>query len=154
MSITEAYLRESVIVDREAEPEYGEDQIFICYPRRFATVRITLEPTGLLDRVTGTLRRIKGIEPDRDDRYSYSIYLNALTEKPVCNCMEAAVHTDCGPDDGETYYITLTSEEQEVLQRVLDDQCRRAYGMGCRELLEEAGRRMDDEPCVSLAYRK
>ena len=72
MSLIERFLKDELFIDFGAEVLYGDDQMYLDYPRRFATVSFQLMSTGGLCQIDigsdALLRQWMEGAPCNDDR--------------------------------------------------------------------------------------
>lgn len=154
MGMFERIIADNIFIDFGCEIMYGEDQIYLDYPTRFATVQFELMGTSLLCELADRIRKEAGFTPlhpideyteemcDQDAWYSFYIGLNAWDDTKVDACIEAVVCNSSSADEGEMYTIDLSREEQAAMYNRLDEQCRKYLGKSCEELLAEAGEEM------------
>ena len=157
MSMFEKVARECIFIDFGAELHYGSDQMDLNYPVRFATVTFQLMGNGFLTELVDRMRLDRGFVPlypmdgydyencDHDGWYDFFVGINDLDRSKVDPCIEATVCNSTSVDEGESYMIELTPEEQDVLFECLDGQCRKHLGKGCDVLLDEARKEMENE---------
>ena len=156
MGMFEQIIRDHIFVDFGCEVLYGDDQVYLDYPIRFATVGFQLMSTSLLSGIVDRIRKDQGFTPlhpideytdemcDGDAFYDFFIDLNDCSQTKAGTCIEAAVCNSHSADEGELYAIDLTTDEQTALYNRLDEQCRQYLGKGCKELLAEARKAMED----------
>ena len=156
MGMFEQIIWDHIFIDFGCEVLYGDDQVYLDYPIRFATVGFQLMSTSLLSGIVDRIRKDQGFTPlhpideytdemcDGDAFYDFFIDLNDCSQTKVGTCIEAAVCNSRSADEGELYTIDLTPEEQIALYNRLDEQCRQYLGKSCAELLSEAKGRMED----------
>ena len=166
-TLSEAFINTEIFIDFESEPIYGEDQAYICCPERFPTVRFQLMPTVGLIEIVDRLRHKLGFKPmypvigcssdndsdnggyddcydcDDDCCYDFFISLNGFTDSHLDTCIAAVVADSDSVDNEDMYTIDLTDDEQRLLYKRFDEQCRRSLGKTCEELLKEAEEMMD-----------
>ena len=160
-TLSEAFINTEIFIDFESEPIYGEDQAYICCPERFPTVRFQLMPTVGLIEIVDRLRHKLGFKPmypivgvdnggcddcydcDDDCCYDFFISLNGFTDSHLDTCIAAVVADSDSVDNEDMYTIDLTEDEQKMLYKRFDEQCRRSLGKTCEELLKEAEEMMD-----------
>ena len=160
-TLSEAFINTEIFIDFESEPIYGEDQAYICCPERFPTVRFQLMPTVGLIEIVDRLRHKLGFKPmypivgvdnggcddcydcDDDCCYDFFISLNGFTDSHLDTCIAAVVADSDSVDNEDMYTIDLTEDEQRLLYKRFDEQCRRSLGKTCEELLKEAEEMMD-----------
>ena len=153
----EQIIRDQIFIDFGCEVLYGDDQVYLDYPIRFATVGFQLMSTSLLSGIVDRIRKDQGFSPlhpideytdvmcDGDAFYDFFIELNDWSQTKVGTCIEAAVCNSHSTDEGALYTIDLTTEEQIALYNRLDEQCRQYLGKSCAELLSEAKERMEED---------
>lgn len=156
MSLVENILADYLFVDFSAEVISGEDQMYVDYPIRFATVEFQLMSTSLLSGVADRIRKDLGFAPmhpmdeytddlcDQDGWYDFYYGISDLDGGRGDSGIEFIVVNSGSPDNEERYSIELTDEEQEEMYKRIDTQCKKYLGSGCRELLDEAGCRMKE----------
>ncbi|MFR7820225.1 DUF3310 domain-containing protein [Candidatus Pseudoruminococcus sp.] len=160
-TLSEAFINTEIFIDFESELIYGEDQAYICCPERFPTVRFQLMPTVGLIEIVDRLRHKLGFKPmypivgvdnggcddcydcDDDCCYDFFISLNGFTNSHLDTCIAAVVADSDSVDNEDMYTIDLTEEEQKMLYKRFDEQCRRSINKTCEELLKEAEEMMD-----------
>ena len=160
-TLSEAFINTEIFIDFESELIYGEDQAYICCPERFPTVRFQLMPTVGLIEIVDRLRHKLGFKPmypivgvdnggcddcydcDDDCCYDFFISLNGFTDSHLDTCIAAVVADSDSVDNEDMYTIDLTEEEQKMLYKRFDEQCRRSINKTCEELLKEAEEMMD-----------
>ena len=160
-TLSEAFINTEIFIDFESEPIYGEDQAYICCPERFPTVRFQLMPTVGLIEIVDRLRHKLGFKPmypivgvdnggcddcydcDDDCCYDFFISLNGFTDSHLDTCIAAVVADSDSVDNEDMYTIDLTEDEQKMLYKRFDEQCRRSLNKTCEELLKEAEEMMD-----------
>ena len=158
-TLSEDLINTEIFIDFDSELIYGEDQAYICCPKRFPTVRFQLMSTrGLVDIADG-IRHKLGFLPmypaqgcksndcnactdcndiDCDGWYDFFISLNGLNESHLDTCIAVVVAGSNSPDNEDMYTINLTENEQKTLYKRFDEQCRRTIDKTCEELLKEA----------------
>ena len=155
-SLSETFINTEIFIDFSSELLFGEDEAYICYPVRFATVRFQLMPTkGLIELIDR--RRYKlGYKPmypvdggtnrdlDDDGWYDFFVSLNSFSDSHIDTCIAAVVAGSDSPDNEEMYTIDLSDAEQELLYDRFDEQCRKYVGKSCEELLKEAKELMEE----------
>lgn len=155
-------LKDNVFIDFGLDPVYGSDQMDVDYPCRFATVQFQLMNTSLLSTIADRIRKDLGFTPmapmdeytdetcDNDGWYDFYYGINALGAGIGDSCITFIVVNSDSPDNEEVYTIDLSDTERDAMYERVDEQCRKYLGKGCRDLLDEADRRMqeemDDEP--------
>ena len=160
-TLSEAFINTEIFIDFESELIYGEDQAYICCPERFPTVRFQLMPTVGLIEIVDRLRHNLGFKPmypivgvdnggcddcydcDDDCCYDFFISLNGFTDSHLDTCIAAVVADSDSVDNEDMYTIDLTEDEQKLLYKRFDEQCRRSLNKTCEELLKEAEEMMD-----------
>ena len=160
-TLSEAFINTEIFIDFESEPIYGEDQAYICCPERFPTVRFQLMPTVGLIEIVDRLRHKLGFKPmypivgvdnggcddcydcDDDCCHDFFISLNGFTDSHLDTCIAAVVADSDSVDNEDMYTIDLTEDEQKMLYKRFDEQCRRSLNKTCEELLKEAEEMMD-----------
>ena len=160
-TLSEAFINTEIFIDFESEPIYGEDQAYICCPERFPTVRFQLMPTVGLIEIVDRLRHKLGFKPmfpivgvdnggcddcydcDDDCCYDFFISLNGFSDSHLDTCIAAVVADSDSVDNEDMYTIDLTEDEQKLLYKRFDEQCRRSINKTCEELLKEAEEMMD-----------
>ena len=160
-TLSEAFINTEIFIDFESELIYGEDQAYICCPERFPTVRFQLMPTVGLIEIVDRLRHKLGFKPmypivgvdnggcddcydcDDDCCYDFFISLNGFTDSHLDTCIAAVVADSDSVDNEDMYTINLTEEEQKMLYKRFDEQCRRSLNKTCEELLKEAEEMME-----------
>lgn len=157
MTLMEAFVTDEVFIDFETEIIYGSDQVNICYPCRFPTVGFQLMATNGLSQIADRIRKDLGFKPmhpmdeftddtcDNDGWYDFYVGINGYADNQMDSCIEFIVVNSDSTDNEQQYAIELTTGEQEVIYLHLDEQCRQYLGKGCRELLEEAEKRMEED---------
>ena len=157
MTLLEAVLKDHVFIDFGAEIQYGDDQLYLDYPCRFATVGFELMATGLLCEIADRIRKDKGLRPmhpmdeyteetcDQNGWYDFYVGLNDWSDTKCDFCIEFVVLNSDSEDNEELYTIDLGKDEEKAMYNRLDEQCRRYLGMGCAELLDEARKRMEED---------
>ena len=157
MGMFERVIQDQVFIDLGSEILYGDDQMYLDYPTRFATVSFQLMSTSLLSEIVDRIRKEQGYAPfhpmdeytdemcDQDGFYDFYIGLNDWDRTKVDTCIEAVVCNSFSVDEGECYTIDLTQDEQTALYNRLDEQCRKYLGKSCEDLLAEARKAMEDD---------
>lgn len=156
MTLTEGFLSGNVFIDFGSEIMYGSGQVNLNYPLRFATVGFQLVSTELLAEIADRIRMEAGYVPmhpvdefreedcDQDGWYDFYIDINEYSPGRVSSCIEFVVVNSDSPDNGDSYTIDLTEEEQDFMYARLDAQCRKYLGKTCEELLAESHREMEE----------
>lgn len=82
---------------------------------------------------------------DCDDKccYDFFISLNGFTDSHLDTCIAAVVADSDSVDNEDMYTIDLTEDEQRLLYKRFDEQCRRSLNKTCEELLKEAEEMME-----------
>lgn len=158
-SLSEDFINTEIFIDFDSELIYGEDQAYICCPKRFPTVRFQLKPTrGLVQIADGRRHKLgfKSMYPaqgceskdcndcadcndiDCDGWYDFFISLNGLNDSHLDTCIAVVVAGSDSPDNEDMYTIDLSEDEQKMLYKRFDEQCRRNIDKTCEELLKEA----------------
>ena len=158
-TLSEDLINTEIFIDFDSELIYGEDQAYICCPKRFPTVRFQLMSTrGLVDIADG-IRHKLGFLPmypaqgckssdcnactdcndiDCDGWYDFFISLNGFNDSHIDTCIAVVVAGSDSPDNEDMYTINLTEDEQKLLYNRFDEQCMRNIDKTCEELLKEA----------------
>ena len=156
MSMFERIVEDNIFIDFGSEIIYGSDQTYVSRPERFATVNFQLMGTPLLTSIADRIRKDAGFVPlnpldeytdetcDRDGWYEFSIGISDRYEGAVDTSIEAVVCNSSSADEGGSYSIDLSIEEQGYIYSRLDEQCRKYLGKGCSELLREAREAMEE----------
>ena len=156
MTLIEGVLKDHVFIDFGCEVIYGDDQIYLDNPTRFVTVGFQLISTNLLSEIVDRIRKEQGFKPfhpmdeytddtcDNEGWYDFYVSINDWDKTKVDTCIEAIVCNSRSADEGETYTIDLTTDEQTALYNRLDEQCRQYLGKSCAELLAESRQRMEE----------
>lgn len=157
MSLTESFLKDELYIDFGSEIMYGDDQMYLDYPCRFATVGFQLMATAGLSRIADRIRKDLGFKPmhpmdeytdemcDQEGWYDFYVGLNDWSDSGLDACIEFVVVNSDSPDNEELYTIDLTGSEQAAVYARLDAQCREYLGKSCVELMEEAKARMEED---------
>ena len=157
MSLIESFLKDNLFIDFGAEIIYGEDQMYLAYPCRFATVGFQLMDTAALSQIADRIRKDAGFKPmhamdefteemcDQDGWYDFYVGLNDWSHSRLDSCIEFVVVSSDAPDNEELYTIDLSGSEQESVYARLDEQCRKYLGKSCADLLKEAKERMEED---------
>ena len=157
MSLIERLLKDEMFIDFGAEVLYGDDQMYLDYPRRFATVSFQLMSTSGLCQIADRIRKDLGFVPmhpmdeytdetcDQNGWYDFYIGLNDWDRTKVDACIDVIVVNSDSPDNEECYTIDLDGKEQEYVYARLDEQCRKYLGKSCEELLAEARKAMEED---------
>ena len=166
-TLSEAFINTEIFIDFESEPIYGEDQAYICCPERFPTVRFQLMPTVGLIEIVDRLRHKLGFKPmypvigcssdndsdnggyddcydcDDDGWYDFFISLNGFNDSHLDTCIAVVVAGSDSVDNEDMYTIDLSDDEQKLLYKRFDEQCRKSINKSCEELLKEAEEMME-----------
>lgn len=157
MTLMEGFVKDEVFIDFGKEIMYGSDQANLCYPCRFPTVIFQLVATNGLSQISDRIRKDLGFKPmhpmdeftdetcDNDGWYDFYVGINGYADNQMDSCIEFIVVNSDSADNEQQYAIELTTGEQEVIYLHLDEQCRQYLGKGCRELLAEAEKRMEED---------
>ena len=158
-TLSENFINTEIFIDFDSELIYGEDQAYICCPKRFPTVRFQLKPTRGLVEIADGIRHKLGFKPmypaqgckssdcnactdcndiDCDGWYDFFISLNGFNDSHIDTCIAVVVAGSDSPDNEDMYTIDLTEDEQKLLYNRFDEQCRRNVNKSCEELLKEA----------------
>ena len=169
-TLSEDFINTEIFIDFESELIYGEDQAYICCPERFPTVRFQLMPTrGLID-IADRIRHRLGFKPmypvdrndcdscddsdgcddcsgciacDDDGWYDFFISLNGFNDSHLDTCIAVVVAGSDSVDNEDMYTIDLSDDEQKLLYKCFDEQCRKSINKSCEELLKEAEEMME-----------
>ena len=153
MTLIESVLKDHVFIDFGAEILYGDDQMYLDYPCRFATVGFELIATDLLITIADRIRKDKGYRPMHPmDEYTDDtcdndgcVGLNDWSESKCDSCIEFVVVNSDSEDNEELYTIDLGKDEETAMYNRLDEQCRQYLGKSCADLLAEAKKRMEED---------
>ncbi|MBO5567987.1 MAG: hypothetical protein J6A79_03525 [Clostridia bacterium] len=157
MSLIETFFRENVFIDFGCDVSYGEDQVNVGYPVRFATVEIPLMATSELERIADRIRKEKGFKPirpmdeftertcDLEGWYDFYVDLVSWPGYRCGSCITFVVANTEEADNEEMYSIDLTEEEQAYMYCRLDEQLLKYTGMSCAEHLVAATKEMEGE---------
>lgn len=63
MTLTEGFVKDELFIDFGAEVMYGDDQVYIDYPCRFATVQFQLMATNGLTQIADRIRKDAEYKP-------------------------------------------------------------------------------------------
>ena len=158
-TLSEDFINTEIFIDFDSELIYGEDQAYICCPKRFPTVRFQLKPTRGLVEIADGIRHKLGFKPmypaqgckssdcnactdcndiDCDGWYDFFISLNGFNDSHIDTCIAVVVAGSDSPDNEDMYTIDLTEDEQKLLYKRFDEQCRKNIDKTCEELLKEA----------------
>lgn len=142
----EHILDESIYIDFGDEIQYGQDQIYDTYPLVFPTVTFRLMGTDILNTVANIIRKEHGfIEEEASPALWYDFYIGVsdIDGVVVDSCIEFIVWNSDLEDDGDTYYINLSEDEQRFLLNILNDQCVKELNKTLQDLLDESRERME-----------
>ena len=163
-TLSEDFINTEIFIDFDSDLIYGEDQAYICCPKRFPTVRFQLKPTRGLVEIADGIRHKLGFKPmypaqgckssdcnactdcndiDCDGWYDFFISLNGFNDSHIDTCIAVVVAGSDSPDNEDMYTIDLTEDEQKLLYNRFDEQCRRNVNKSCEELLQEAENMME-----------
>ena len=163
-TLSEDFINTEIFIDFDSELIYGEDQAYICCPKRFPTVRFQLKPTRGLVEIADGIRHKLGFKPmypaqgckssdcnactdcndiDCDGWYDFFISLNGFNDSHIDTCIAVVVAGSDSPDNEDMYTIDLTEDEQKLLYNRFDEQCMRNIDKTCEELLKEAENMME-----------
>ena len=163
-TLSEDLINTEIFIDFDSELIYGEDQAYICCPKRFPTVRFQLMSTRGLVEIADGIRHKLGFKPmypaqgcksndcnactdcndiDCDGWYDFFISLNGLNESHLDTCIAVVVAGSDSLDNEDMYTIDLSEDEQKMLYKRFDEQCRRTIDKTCEELLKEAEEMME-----------
>lgn len=157
MALTEEFINRNVFIDLERDTVCGLEQMYVDYPRRFATVEFPLVDTEALAKIADRIRMEAGYPPmypvggytdetcDNDGWYEFSISISGCREGQTDNCIQFTVMNSDYEDNEAAYTIGLTEEEQRFLYSRLDAQCREYLEKSCREILLEAEKKMTEQ---------
>ena len=158
-TLSENFINTEIFIDFDSELIYGEDQAYICCPKRFPTVRFQLKPTRGLVEIADGIRHKLGFKPmypaqgckssdcnactdcndiDCDGWYDFFISLNGFNDSHIDTCIAVVVAGSDSPDNEDMYTIDLSEDEQKLLYNRFDEQCRKNIDKTCEELLKEA----------------
>jgi len=157
MTLIEWFVRNEIVLEPYTEPIYGEDQCFISYPERFATVSLALRATNGLIQIADRIRTDLGFRPmhpmdeydgdscDNEGWYDFYIGLNGHADNHIDSCIEFIVVNSDSEDNESVYTIELTIDEQAAIFSRLDEQCQFYFEQGCEELLAAAEKEMEED---------
>lgn len=147
-------VRDAIEIDFESGIMYSNEQAFVSYPCRFATVEFMLHDTDVLYAIADSMRKELGYLPmcqhgdgepyDPIGWYNFYIGINDYTKTKVDSCIFFTVGSEGVADDGHGYDIDLTEEEQVEIYKVLDEQCREHIGKSCEDLLAESRKELEE----------
>lgn len=145
---------DAIKIDFNSEIMYGDDQAFVTYPCRFATVGVVLYGTDDLYQIADSMRKERGYLPmfwyggdepyDQTGWYNFYIGINDYSEMKVDSCIEFVVDGSIADDEGNMYHIELTQDEQASVYKALDKQCREHIGKSCEDLLAESRKELEE----------
>jgi len=157
MTLIEWFVRNEIALEPYTEPIYGEDQCFISYPERFATVSLALRATNGLIQIADRIRTDLGFRPmhpmdeydddscDNEGWYDFYVGLNGHADNNRDCCIEFIVVNSDSEDNESVYTIELTINEQAAIFSRLDEQCQFYFEQGCEELLAAAEKEMEED---------
>ena len=157
MTLIEWFVRNEIALEPYTEPIYGEDQCFISYPERFATVSLALRATNGLIQIADRIRTDLGFRPmhpmdeydgdscDNEGWYDFYVGLNGHADNHMDSCIEFIVVNSDSEDNESVYTIELTINEQAAIFSRLDEQCQFYFEQGCEELLAAAEKEMEED---------
>ena len=155
MTLTEAFAKNNIFIDFDAEIIYGSDEAYDEYPAHFPTVDFQLVPTNGLSEIADRIRKDLGFAPmhpmdeytdetcDNEGWYDFYIGLNGYNDFHVDGCICFAVVNSDAEDNEEWYMIDLTGCEQRCIYNRLDELCRQHIGKSCEEMLQKAEMEMN-----------
>ena len=156
MTLMEGFVKDQIFIDFGAEIMYGEDQCYVDYPCRFATVGFQLMATNGLSEIADRIRKDAGFKPmhpmdeytddtcDNEGWYDFYIGINSFADNHMDSCIEFYVVNADSEDNEQLYTIDLSPDEQTALYSRLNEQCRKYLDKGCEELLEESKKEMEE----------
>ena len=156
MTLMEGFVKDQIFIDFGAEIMYGEDQCYVDYPCRFATVGFQLMATNGLSEIADRIRKDAGFKPmhpmdeytddtcDNEGWYDFYIGINSFADNHMDSCIEFYVVNSDSEDNEQLYTIDLSPDEQTALYSRLNEQCRKYLDKGCEELLEESKKEMEE----------
>ena len=156
MTLMEGFVKDQIFIDFGAEIMYGEDQCYVDYPCRFATVGFQLMATKGLSEIADRIRKDAGFKPmhpmdeytddtrDNEGWYDFYIGINSFADNHMDSCIEFYVVNADSEDNEQLYTIDLSPDEQTALYSRLNEQCRKYLDKGCEELLEESKKEMEE----------
>lgn len=156
MTLTEGFMKDEVFVDFGAEIMYGDDQVYVDYPCRFATVQFQLMATNGLTQIADRIRKDAGFKPmhpmdeytdetcDNEGWYDFYCGINSFTDNHMDSCIEFIVVNSDSPDNEEIYTIDLGADEQAAMYGRLDEQCRTYLEKSCDDLLAESQKQLEE----------
>lgn len=142
MDLKELLFRNNILIDFNHEILYGSDQVYNSVPMRFGTVGFYLQSTPELNEIADRYRKSLGFKPLLEEEdygwYDFYITLNNFSTTKVCSSLEFVVIDAQQEDNEEMYHLDLTEEDQKVIYKILDDQCKEFFDTSCEELLNQA----------------
>lgn len=154
MTLSEGVIRDHVFIDFGTELLFGDDQMDVNYPCRFATVTFQLMSTELLSGIADRIRLTEGYKPmhpidnyteemcDEDGWYDFYYGISTLDGGSGDSCIVFSVVGSDSDDNEECYFIDLSADEQQEMYERIDEECWKYLGKGCKELLAEAEQKM------------
>lgn len=144
------WVEENIRIDKNTLPEYGSDQMYVNYPKRFAVVTYGLESTDGLVQEAEEARIAEGPDPDLEDEEEVDDSERGAEDYEF----ELSVaDIDGGRTDSSiTVYdsvsesvrsIDMTEAQQAAAYDRLSDQSKEIYGQDCRQLLDESNTYME-----------
>ena len=149
MDIAKILADRGIWVDFNEEILYGEDQVYVDYPKRFPTVTFELVGTPILIELANAIRELNGFitydDPNRDSVY-YNFYfgLNWYTDTHTDNSIVFVVVGSGLEDNEQEYTIDLTEDEKLAIYNTIDWQAGARLGKDCEDLLREAWEMMKE----------
>ena len=155
MTILEAILNNNVAVNISEEFLYNSETDFLDGKKRFPRVEFCLIASNYLCKMADELREKGNHMPllfkdgefgkDYDPYGWYNFYygVSGGNEYKVDKAIAFSVASDFARDDGEIYYIELSSEEQKLLYECIDKQFKMELGKSVEDILEEARKEME-----------
>lgn len=156
MYLLEAFARGEIFVDFGSEVMYGDDQAYVSYPIRFATVGFQLMATNGLTQIADRIRKDNGMKPmhpmdeytdetcDNEGWYDFYYGINLYTENHSDTCISFVVVNSDSPDNEAIYCIDLSPDEQAAVYNRVDEQCQTYLEKSCEELLKEANNELKE----------
>lgn len=158
MTHDKEFWERAISVGTDCDPQYGADQIYVSYPKLFATVNLYLNSTSELDYIMDEKRTASGHKPFyfADDEseivdgcYDYYIGINDIDGGCVDNAISCVVcsYFEDVDDNGDCYAIPLDEEDRQIVWKILDNKLRK-YSWeqkSCKELLAEARKWLEKE---------
>lgn len=155
MTMMDYFVMNTIWVDFATDPMYGDDQTFVSYPHRFATVTFELLDTESLTQIADKIRTETGYPPlipfgdwnedscDQNGWYKFYIGLNDYSVTKMDTCIWFVVENSDEDDRETVYMIPLSTEEQRAIFYQLNLQCIKQLEKNCLDLLEEAKNEME-----------